>query len=169
MQISDFIPWSRDRDKTPAAKEGRSGNPLTALQRDINNVFEDFWRHMENGWNGRATAVGVFGPSTDVSETEDSVEVAVELPGMSEEDIDISLSGDSMTIRGEKKVEHENRRKGVYMAERAYGAFYRTIPLPPGVDSDKAEAKFKRGVLTVTLPKSPEAQAKVKRIPVKAA
>ena len=167
MQISDLIPWGRDKNKTPTTGESRSNNPLAALQRDINHVFEDFWERVENGWNGRTNAVGTFGPSTDVSETDKSIEVAIELPGMSEEDIDISLSGDAMTIRGEKKVEHEEKRKGVYMSERSYGSFYRTIPLPPGVDADKADATFKRGVLTVTLPKSPEAQAKVKRIPVK--
>ena len=72
-----------------------------------------------------------------------------------------------MTIRGEKKLEHEEKRKGVYMSERSYGAFYRTIPLPPDVDTDKADATFKNGVLTVKLPKSEEAKAKVKRIPVK--
>lgn len=169
MQISDLIPWGREKDKTPATDNGRTTNPLAVLQRDINNVFEDFWHRVENGWNGRSHAVGVFGPSTDVSETQNNVEVTVELPGMTDKDIDISVSGDAMTIRGEKKIEHEEQRKGVYMSERSYGAFYRTIPLPAGVDTEKAEAKFKQGVLTVTLPKTAEAQAKVKRIAVKAA
>lgn len=169
MQISDLIPWGRDKDKAPASDDNRSSNPLMTLQRDINHVFEDFWHRVENGWSNRINPMGMFGPSTEVSEADDAIEVSVELPGMAEDDIDISLSGDTMTIRGEKKVDHEEKRKGVYMSERSYGAFYRTIPLPPGVDADKAEAKFKRGVLTVTLPKSAEAQAKVKRIPVKAA
>lgn len=169
MHISDLIPWGRDREKTPGATDNRESNPLAVLQRDINNVFETFWQKVESGWNGRNNVVGMFGPSTDVSETDKNVEVTVELPGMSDKDIDISLSGDAMTIRGEKKIEHEEKRKGVYMSERSYGAFYRTIPLPPGVDTDKAEAKFRNGVLTVTLPKTAEAQAKVKRIPVKAA
>lgn len=169
MQISDLIPWGRDKDKTPSNDTGSGNNPLATLQRDINDVFENFWSRVENGWNGRLSPVGMFGPSTDVSETDENIAIEVELPGMSENDIDISLSGDAMTIRGEKKVEHEETRKGVYMSERSYGAFYRTIPLPPGVDTDKAEAEFKRGVLTVTLPKSAEAQARIKRIPVKAA
>ncbi|AHD00867.1 Hsp20/alpha crystallin family protein [Leisingera methylohalidivorans] len=167
MQISDLIPWGRDRNKTPASGDDRPDNPLAALQRDINHVFEDFWQRLENGWNGRTNPAGGFGPSTDISESGDSVEVAVELPGMSEDDIGISLSGDAMTIRGEKKIAHEEKRKGVYMSERSYGAFYRTIPLPPGADTGKADAQFRNGVLTVTLPKSPEAQAKVKRIKVK--
>ena len=169
MQISDLIPWGRDKDKTPSTEGANENSPLARLQRDINDVFENFWQRVESGWNGRMNPVGVFGPSTDVAETDKSVQIEVELPGMSEDDIDISLSGDAMTIRGEKKVEREEKRKGVYMSERSYGAFYRTIPLPPGVDTDKAEAEFKRGVLTVTLPKSAEAQARIKRIPVKAA
>ena len=169
MQISDLIPWGRDKDRTPATSEGRYNNPLSILQRDINKVFQDFWGQVENGLNGRMNPVGMFGPSVDVSEKDNSVEVAVELPGMAEGDIDVSLSGDAMTIRGEKKAEHEENRKGVYMSERSYGAFYRTIPLPPGVDTDKAEAHFRHGVLTVTLPKTDEAQSKIKRIPVKSA
>lgn len=169
MQIGDLIPWGRDKDKPPANEDLSPNTPLATLQRDINTVFEEFWQRVEKGWSGRTGAVGPFGPSTDVAETDDSVEVAVELPGMAEDDIEILLSGDAMTIRGEKKVAREEKRKGVYMSERSYGSFYRTIPLPPGVDTDKAQARFKRGVLTVTLPKSAEAQARVKRIPVKAA
>jgi HSP20 family protein len=169
MQISDLIPWRRDKEKRPANESQNGSNPLVSLQRDINNVFEDFWHKVENGWSGRSDVVGMFGPSTDVTETEKSVDVSIELPGMTEKDIDISLSNDAMTIRGEKKIEHEEERKGVYMSERSYGSFYRTVPLPAGVDSDKADATFKNGVLTVSLPKTPEAQAKVKHIPVKAA
>jgi len=166
MQISDLIPWGRDKEKRPASESEGGSNPLVSLQREINHVFEDFWDKVENGWNGRNEVVGMFGPST---ETDKSVDVSIELPGMTEKDIDISLTSDAMTIRGEKKIEHEEERKGVYMSERSYGSFYRTVPLPAGVDADKADAKFKNGVLTVSLPKTAEAQAKVKRIPVKAA
>ena len=169
MQISDLIPWSRNKEKSPT-REGEDGaNPLVSLQRDINHVFEDFWHKVENSWTGRRDAMGVLGPSTDITETDKSVDVSVELPGMTQDDIDISLSNDAMTIRGEKKIEHEEERKGVYMSERTYGSFYRTVPLPAGVDADKAEATFKNGVLTVSLPKTAEAQAKIKHIPVKAA
>ena len=169
MQISDLIPWGRDKENSPASEKENGSNPLVSLQREINHVFDDFWHKVENGWSGRSDAVGMFGPSTDITETDKSVDVSVELPGMTEKDIDISLSSDAMTIRGEKKVEHEEERKGVYMSERSYGSFYRTVPLPAGVDADKADATFKNGVLTVTLPKTAEAQAKIKHIPVKAA
>jgi len=169
MQISDLIPWGRNKEKTAANESENGANPLVSLQRDINHVFEDFWHKVENSWTGRNDVVGMFGPSTDVTETDKSIDVSVELPGMTEDDIDISLSGDAITIRGEKKIEHEENRKGVYMSERSYGSFYRTVPLPAGVDPDKADATFKNGVLKVSLPKTPEAQAKIKHIPVKAA
>jgi HSP20 family protein len=169
MQISDLIPWGRGKDKTPTTQEDTAANPLVALQRDINHVFEDFCRKVEAGWSGHNNVVGMFGPNTDVTETDTNVEVSIELPGMTEDDIDISLSHDTMTIRGEKKIEHEEERKGIYMSERSYGSFMRTLPLPASVDADKADATFKNGVLTVSLPKTAEAQANVKRIPVKAA
>ncbi len=169
MQISDLIPWGREKAKTPSNGEGGAASPLAMLQRDINHVFEEFWHKVENGRNGQRGPIALFGPSADVTETDDGIEVAVELPGMSVEDVDISLSGDVMTIRGEKKLEHEEKRRGVYLSERSYGAFARTIPLPPGVDADKAEARFDKGVLRVSLPKTSEAKARVRRIPVKAA
>lgn len=169
MQISDLIPWGRQKDNPPNSDEERDTHPLAHFQRDINNVFDDFWQRIEKSWNGKKGALGSFGPHTDILEAENSFEIAIELPGLSEEDIDISLSGDAMTIRGEKRNEHNDKRKGVYLSERSYGAFYHTIPLPPGLETDKASAKFSRGVLTVTLPKSTGANAKVKRIPVKSA
>lgn len=169
MQISDLIPWGRDKNHATTGEHASDTNQLVSLQREINNLFETFWQDVERGWGGRPEVAGMFGPNTDVTETERSIEVSVELPGMTEDDIDISLSSDTMTIRGEKKIEHEEERKGVYMSERSYGSFYRSVPLPAGVNTDQADATFKNGVLTVMLPKTAEAQAKVKHIPVKAA
>ena len=88
---------------------------------------------------------------------------------MDMEDIEVSVTDDMMTIKGEKKIERQEDKTGYYLSERSYGAIYRTIPLPPGVDGEKAEASFRNGVLTIRLPQTPEAQAKVKCIEVKAA
>ncbi|MBI1370492.1 MAG: Hsp20 family protein [Planctomycetes bacterium] len=167
MQISDLIPWGRDRNEV-ARQQGDGDNPLLNLQRDINRVFDDFWSRFDRSVGVSNGLLSVTGPRTDVTETDEAVDVSVELPGMDEKDIDVSLSDDVLTIRGEKKAEREEKKKGYYLAERSYGSFYRSIPLPPGVDSGKAEAQFKKGVLTVTLPKTPEAQAKVRKIEVKA-
>lgn len=168
MQIRDLIHWGRNREA--AGVEGANDdNPVTHLQRNINRVFEDFWSRFERPASGTNGVVAGFGPSTDVTETDEAIEVAIELPGLSEKDVEVSVTEDVLTIRGEKRHEREDRRRGVYVSERSWGSFYRMVPLPPGVDSEKASADFKRGVLTVTLPKTPEAQSKIKRIEVKAA
>lgn len=168
MQIRDLIPWSRDR-KDAAGQQQEGSNPLLTLQRDINRVFEDFWSRFDRSEAVSNGSLSASEPRTDLSEADDVVEVSIELPGMDEKDIEVDVSDDVLTIRGEKKSEREEKRKGYYLAERTFGGFYRRIPLPPGVDSEKAAAQFRKGVLTVTLPKTPEAQEKVRRIPVEAA
>lgn len=163
MQIKDLIPWAR-KDRAPESKSD-DNNPIATLQRDMNRVFESFWNRVGDlDWpwgSGEA--------KSDVVETKDHVEVSIELPGMEMKDIEVSVTDDMLTIKGEKKVERQEEKKGYYLSERSYGAIYRTIPLPPGVDGEKAKASFKNGVLTIRLPQTPEAQAKVKRIEVKGA
>lgn len=163
MQIKDLIPWAR-KDQAPDTKTDER-NPIATLQRDMNQVFEGFW----NRFGDLDWPWGSGEARSDVVETDDYLEVSVELPGMEMKDIEVSVTDDMMTIKGEKKIEREEEKKGYYLSERSYGAIYRTIPLPPGVDGEKAEANFKNGVLTIRLPQTPEAQAKVKRIEVKPA
>jgi HSP20 family protein len=98
----------------------------------------------------------------DVSETENEIKVSAELPGLDEENVDVSLSPGVLTISGEKKEETKEERENYYRAERAYGAFRRAVPLPTEVDTDGAEAVFQKGVLTVTLPKTAETQERKK-------
>ena len=163
MQIKDLIPWAH-KDHTPEPKAGDQ-NPIATRQRDMNRLFEGFWNRVGDlDWpwgSGEARS--------DVVETDNAVEVSIELPGMEMKDIEVSVSDDMLTVKGEKKIERQDEKKGYYLSERSYGAIYRTIPLPPGVDGEKAEASFKDGVLTIRLPQTPEAQAKVKRIEVKGA
>lgn len=161
MQIKDLIPWARkDQASEPKSDED---NPIATLQRDMNGVFESFWNRVgQFDWPwGRGEA------KSDVVETDKAIEVSIELPGMEMKDIEVTVSDEMLTVKGEKKIEREEEKKGYYLSERSYGAIYRTIPLPPGVDGDKAQASFKNGVLTIKLPQTPEAQAKVKRIEVK--
>jgi HSP20 family protein len=161
MQIKDLIPWAR-KDSTPDAKSSQD-NPIATLQRDMNHVFESFWNrlgHLDWPWgSGEA--------KSDVVETDKAIEVSIELPGMEMKDIEVTVNDDMLTVKGEKKIERQVEKKGYYLSERSYGAIYRTIPLPPGVDGEKAQASFKNGVLTIKLPQTPEAQAKIKRIDVK--
>lgn len=129
----------------------------------MNHVFENFWNRVgqfEWPW-------GSDEAKSDMVETDKAIEVSIELPGMEMKDIEVTVNDDMLTVKGEKKIERQEEKKGYYLSERSYGAIYRTIPLPPGVDGEKAQASFKNGVLTIKLPQTPEAQAKVKRIEVK--
>jgi HSP20 family protein len=104
----------------------------------------------------------------DIVDKDTAYEVTVELPGMDESNIELKLSNGALTIRGEKKEEKEEKKKDYYLSERRYGSFERRFQVPQGVDADKIDASFKKGVLTVTLPKTREAQAQEKKITVKA-
>ncbi len=106
-------------------------------------------------------------PAADVSETDKAYEITAELPGMDEKNIEVKLANGVLTIKGEKQEEKEEKQKDYHMRERSFGSFQRTFQVPDGVDSDKIEASFKNGVLSVTLPKSPEAQKAEKKIAVK--
>lgn len=166
MHIKDLIPWaSKSR---PSETKAGDENPIASLQRDMNRAFEQFWNRFETTAGSADWPWGSGAVRSDMVETETGIEISIELPGMDMSDIEVSVSDDTMTVKGEKKVERKDEKKGYYLSERSYGSIYRSLALPPGVDGDKAEASFKNGVLTVKLPKTPEAQAKVKRVTVKA-
>ncbi len=162
MAIRDLIPWRRREEMLPARWE----SPFAALHREMDRLFEDFFGEREFWplWPRRGAG---FVPSVDVQETDKEFRVVADLPGLDEKDVQVDLTDDGLSIRGEKKSDREEKREGYYRAERSYGSFERFIPLPGPVQGDKASAEFKNGVLTVTLPKPPEAQAKRKRIEVK--
>lgn len=164
MQIRDLIPWRNSKGSEIVKRD--EDNPVLSLQRDVNRIFEDFWKRFDQPFG----AIGRWdsGPRTDIAETDRALEVSVELPGLDRKEVDVSLTDGALTIKGEKKSEREESKKGYHLSERSYGSFYRSIPLPSGVDTDKASAEFKNGVLTVTLPKTQEALSRVKKIEVKA-
>ena len=173
MTIGDIAPWRWGGLRRPQSLE-RTFEPLRGemdlLHRNIDRIFENMWTE---GF-GPTTFANVWGstevvPKLDLTENEQGVQVSVELPGMNEKDVDISLTDRFLTIRGEKKEEKETKEKDVYRRERSYGSFRRTLEVPAEIDSSKIEASFKSGVLTIQLPKTKEAQAKVTHIPVKAA
>ncbi len=135
--------------------------------------FDEMRRMMEDFWMTPFEEFGRWGegfvPRVDVKEEDNSVVIAAELPGMDQKDIDVTVTNDSVRISGEKKHEEKEEEKGYYRHETSYGAFERTIDLPTEVDQNKAEAEFSKGVLTIKLPKSEEAEAKRKKIRIKSA
>lgn len=167
MRVRDLIPWNRDNENSIFKSEYDS--PFFALQKEMNRMFDNFSRSFFDDFpfSREIDFHRTMTPRIDMAEMENEIQVTVELPGMEEKDIEVNFSKDMLVIRGEKKAEKEDKRKGYYLVERTYGSFHRAIPIPAGVDPDKVEAKFKNGVLKVTLPKTKEAQKEMKKITVK--
>jgi HSP20 family protein len=153
--------------------------PFESLRHEVERLFDDFDRGVWRSPFRRSLFAGEpFGrrelaradmPAVDIIESEKAYEVTAELPGMDEKNIEVKVANGNLTIKGEKQEEKEEKKKDYYLHERSFGSFERTFSLPEGVDKDKIEASFKKGVLTVTLPKTPEAQKAEKKITVKGA
>ena len=142
----------------------RPTRDLTNIREEMNRLFDDFF----TGWPERRRGLleGEWAPSIDVAETEEDVVVTAELPGVKQENVDITIADDVLTLKGEKKEEKEVKKKNYHRIERSYGSFQRSISLPTGVQTDKAKAKYKDGVLQVTIPKAEEAKPKQIKINV---
>ncbi|MGF6092674.1 Hsp20/alpha crystallin family protein [Pseudomonas sp. 18173] len=152
--------------------------PLEKLRQQVDHLFEDF----HHGSSLSPFSRGLFDvepywrrhfishrlPAVDITEEDKSFEITAELPGMDQKNIEIKLSNGSLIIKGEKKEDKEEKRKGYHLSERHYGSFERVFNLPKGVDAEKIEASFSKGVLSISLPKKPEAMKADKVVPIKA-
>jgi HSP20 family protein len=171
MPEATKLPVKTEKTTTPAP-------PFDSLRREINRLFDEFHPF---GWS-RPSARSMFGfempkfggeswtvaPAMDLVEKEKEYEISAELPGIDEKNVEIKVANHMLTIKGEKTEEKEEKKKDYYLSERRFGSFQRSFALPEGVDADKIEANFVKGVLTVKLPKTAEAQ-KAEKITVKAA
>lgn len=173
--------------KVPVKKEegavvpAERWDPLTSLREEVDRLFEDFNWHWPVGpsasrrrgllapLRGFPAGWGVTAPAVDIADLEKEIQVRVELPGMEEKDIDVEISENMLTIRGEKKEEREEGEKEgrYYLSERRYGSFERSLRLPESANCDKVDARFSKGVLTITFPKTKEALKKTKKIKIK--
>jgi HSP20 family protein len=165
MSVRDLIPWGRSNNRAPAPYREDDRSPFLSLHREMNRVFDDFFRDFDMRFPmmGRAGFNGSW-PHIDLSETDKEVTVTADLPGMEEKDVELLLEDGVLTLKGEKREETEDKDR--QFSERYYGRFERRIPLDAEVQVDKAQARFKNGVLTVTLPKDPNAQSKARRIAI---
>jgi HSP20 family protein len=158
-------------------------NPFLALRQEMDRLFDDFAAGLSwwpFGPRGREVTPfhafeGLFAPfggpgimpRVDVSETEDGYTVTAELPGLDEKDVQVELSDGMLTLRGEKKIEKEDRSKGYHLMERHYGSFQRAFRLPDTINEEKVSASFEKGVLKVVAPKKPEAHKPVRKVEIK--
>ena len=156
-----LIRWNPVRDLTPWSTD--LATELSHIQREMNRMLDTFFR-------GDALDDGSFGsfwtPAVDISEREDAYLVELELPGLTKDDVKITMEDNILTIRGEKKQEKDENQGNYHRSERVYGSFQRSFTLPTTVKSDKVEAQYKNGMLTVTLPKVEEAKPKAIEVKV---
>jgi HSP20 family protein len=170
---------SRSEGQAPAKRED-AGTPFDMLRREIDRVFEDV-RSGTFRWPFRRPGMDLevawpraedwqIAPAMDLVEKDGAFKITAELPGLEEKNVEVKVANNTLTIRGEKREEKEKEDKDrqYYLSERRYGSFQRSFRIPVGVDLDRIEANFAKGVLTVTLPKSAEGQRSEKKIDVKA-
>jgi HSP20 family protein len=165
--LTNLIP-KRMRDLAIRTPHDEPDAHLTDVLANINRAFDDFWRMSDMPLASKLAGADDVVPAIrlDVDEDDKQVKVTAEVPGVEESDLDVSITSDSLVIRGEKKVERETKAKGALVRERRYGTFERVAPLPKDVDHAAATATFKNGVLTVVIPKTSDSRAKRKRVPV---
>lgn len=175
-KVETKVPVTTETKPAPPTMQMQMWRPFESLRREVDRLFEDFTTRplrlpfrrpafdIEPFWSPKSW---VAIPAVDFVERPDAFEVHAELPGMDEKDVAVTISGDVLSIKGEKRQETEEKKPDFHLRERRFGSFERALRLPEGVDAEKIAASFKKGVLTVTLPKTAEAQKPVKSIEVK--
>jgi HSP20 family protein len=138
---------------------------LIGIQDEMNRLFD--MTLGQRPFESMGLFEGDWTPAIDVFEDESKIVVKAELPGMTHEDVDVSILGETLTIKGEKKKEEEKKEKNYHRLERAYGSFQRSVTLPPSVTSDKAKASFENGILEIEMPKKEEAKPKQIKVDIK--
>ena len=147
----------------------RYQDPFHSFRSEIDRLFDSFFGGTPalTGFRQGFPEAQMMTPTLDVKENEKEIVVKADLPGMDEKDINLTIHNGVLSLRGEKKSEHTDQRENYHMMERSYGSFQRSIRLPDTIDEDKAEARFDKGVLTITLPKRPEMVGTQKKIEIK--
>ncbi|TPL12889.1 Hsp20/alpha crystallin family protein [Mesorhizobium sp. B2-4-11] len=177
-EVATKLPVKTEKSTAPAPA-GNWTAPFETLRREVDRLFDDFHPFdfrlpSTRSLFGRElsplrNAYWPVAPAMDLVDKDKEYEITAELPGIDQKNVEIKLANRVLTIKGEKKEEKEEKDKDYYLSERRYGSFQRSFKLPEGVDADKIEANFTKGVLTVKLPKTAEAQKAEKKITVKAA
>ena len=168
MDFKSLTPW-RGKSQSHSTRDDEL-DPFVALRREMDRMFDEFFNTF-GARSLRPLAGGGQGltPTIDVRETDKDVVVTAELPGLDQKDFDVTLSGDILSIRGEKKVEQEHKDGDRNYLERQFGAFSRSLWLPFEVKDEEVDARYDKGVLTIRVPKPADAQKTARRIEIKAA
>jgi HSP20 family protein len=151
-----IIPWKNKTSEEPATRE----SSLTEFRSEVNRLFDSFLREPIGTLSDSLTAWNRWGPALDVSQSDTTVTVQAELPGVDPNEIDVTVTGDRLTIAGEKKETVEKTNQDIFHRETRYGSFSRTVQLPASVDPQQVSAEYANGVLTINLKKTPNATAR---------
>ena len=164
MANRDLTPWGRGGGLTPFGRD-----PFLSFRREMDRLFDDFFTPSTEtrSFAAPGATANAIQPSIDVDETEQAYTVTAELPGIAEQDVELNLADNALTISGEKRSERNEEQGGRRYSERSFGRFSRTIPFPTEVDADRVDAAYRNGVLTVTLPKNEKARDKTRKIEIK--
>ncbi len=165
MSLKDLLPLRSSKQNVPAVHDD-DDSPFALLHRDVDRAFANFWRTIETSPLGPRFGMSDFNPRADVVEKGGHYEASIELPGMGETDIEVSVSRGLLMVKGEKKATREHKDSEYFLSERSYGQIQRSLSLPANADVDKAVARFKNGVLTVSLPKTAAVEPETKKITV---
>jgi HSP20 family protein len=165
MVFRSLVPW-RDRTEEVTRRE-EAQDPFLSFRREVDRMFDDFFSGFGRGLTPIGRGWQGVTPVVDVDETDKELVVSAELPGLEPKDFEVTLSGDLLTIKGEKKAEREQKDGEGYYMERRFGSFSRAVRLPFEVADEKVDAKYDKGVLTIRVPKPAEAQRAVRRIEIK--
>jgi len=165
---------AKEVGKAPAKAEGKGGvarygwpgGVFADMQDRMNRMFDDFWHDWPSPTTGGLTQLA---PRVDVEEKSKAYVISAELPGLDDKDIEVTVSDDMLTLKGEKKQESEREEKNMHISERSFGSFRRSFRLPPEVATDKISADFNNGVLMISVPKKAEKESPVKKVSIKKA
>jgi len=163
MANRSMVPWGRKRDSEMEVR--REQDPFLRIQDEMDRMFNSFFDRSSG--LSRMDDLQGFAPTLDVYETDKEIKVDVELPGMNEKDIDITVGNNVLTISGRRETEDTQKGKSFYRHERSFGSFRRSIELPEEVDEDNIDATYSRGVLKITLPKTQQSVSMRKKIQIK--
>lgn len=187
MDIKKFAPWNwfkKEEEDTGSTvpvlrsdaqqvyPESGAMHPIVQLHREMDRLFDNAFRGFgmspfRSDFFTPLTATGILKPQVDIGATEKEYSITVEVPGVEEKDVKVEIANNTLTIRGEKKQEKEEKDKNYYRVERNYGSFQRVLSLPEDADQEGAKAAFKKGILTITMPRKPLPKAEVKQIEIK--
>ncbi|MBU1565442.1 MAG: Hsp20/alpha crystallin family protein [Proteobacteria bacterium] len=152
--------------------QGSARNPIVQLHREIDGLFENVFRGFgiapfRSHFFTPLTAEGLLKPQVDIGATDKEYSITVEVPGVSEKDVKVEISGNVITIQGEKKQEKEEKDKNYYRIERSYGSFQRVLSLPEDANQDDVKATFNKGVLTIKMSRKALPKPDVKKIEIR--